>query len=125
VNLVSSSAGCIFSLPLESQKNLLVPRQITGTRTRPRKSLRLRVLEVDVLADTIPCCALRQGVSEVFQEGGFRFPVGIDYLGVAQTRKEQRVLVCLDVFLLGRVVFLIELIDCPLSLPLYLFPLGS
>lgn len=72
VSLVSRRAWCGSPLAFEAEQNLLEAGQVSCARARPRNGFALRVLQLDDLADALPCRALRercvQGGEEFFLE---------------------------------------------------------
>lgn len=60
--LISTRARRVITFPPQPQKYLLHPRQVGRPRTSPSNSLRLRVLQLDEVADPGPRCSSGQRV---------------------------------------------------------------
>lgn len=70
IDSVTRRAWCRSPLAFETEQNFLKAGQVSRARARPRDGFALRVLQLDDLADTLPCRALRergiQGGEELF-----------------------------------------------------------
>ncbi len=74
ISSVSRRAWCGSPLALEAEQNLLEAGQVSRARTRPRDGFALRVLQLDDLADTLPCRTLRERGVQVGEELLFKIP---------------------------------------------------
>ena len=75
LHLVSCRTWRRSSLPPQPEQDLLETREVGRVSTGAGDSLALRVLQLDGVADTLPCGTLRQSRRHVRKEFLLSFPV--------------------------------------------------
>lgn len=74
--LIPGGARGALTLPTKTQENLTEAEELGGPRAGAGESLRLRVLQLNQLADAIPGRALSERLGEIRYKGSFVVPEG-------------------------------------------------